>query len=111
MDVLLRTYEYGVTKLGRIKKKVKDAFGPRAPRSASVPRESLAGGRAHNATPSSHPRAPIDETVVRRDAISAGTTSPFDYMHRPISQLRVESLGLDTEISNLQSPSDATKCE
>jgi hypothetical protein len=113
MDAFLRNYDRGVTKLRRTKKKVKDAFGLDTSRSAAVPRESLAGAslRAHSASPSSHSRASMDETTVRRDAISRGTTNPSSTMHRPASQLRAEHLGLDTEISNPQSPLVATKCE
>jgi hypothetical protein len=111
MDAFRRTYERGVTKLGRVKNKVKDAFGLHGPRSASVPRESLAGDRAHSGTPSSYPQASMNERAVRQDDISTDNTSPFGTMHQPTSQPRVESLRLDTEISNPQSPSDGTKCE
>jgi hypothetical protein len=111
MDAFLRTYERGVAKLGRTKKKVKDTFGLHAPTSASVPRDSLLGDSAHSASQSSTPPASTDETAVRRDAISRGITSPLSTVHQLTSQLHVESLGLGTEISNQQSPSDATKCE
>jgi hypothetical protein len=111
MDAFRRIYERGVTKLRRIKKKIKDAVGSRAPRSASVSRVNPTGDGAQNTSSSGHPRASMNDTTVRQDAISRGTTSPFSNLHPPIPQLRVDVVEPDTEISNVQSPSDATHCE
>jgi hypothetical protein len=53
----------------------------------------------------------MNDTTVRQDAISRVTTSPFSNLHPPTPQLRADVVEPDTEIPNVQSPSDATHCE
>jgi hypothetical protein len=111
MHTVRNTYKHITAKVKRKKKNASDKLGLHAQRSASPPRESLTGDRASSEGPSSHPRASIGETTVERDAISRDNTSPIDTVHRPISQLPVESVGLDRETSEPQSSWDATRCE